>query len=177
MRKLAALLFIALLLGACAGQEALREARIDVEAGNEEQGLAKLAQAVKEHPNDKELRNYYERHKSVATQRYLALGDNARSAGALERAEQSYARALRIDPESERAKNALAGLQADREQSRVVAEAAEAFKKGEVREAEARVQSVLLQNPQNKEARTLARRIQASAVKQTVTPQLKAERI
>ena len=175
MRKLAALLFIALLLGACAGQEALREARIDVEAGNEEQGLAKLAQAVKEHPNDKELRNYYERHKSVATQRYLALGDNARSAGALERAEQSYARALRIDPESERAKNALAGLQADREQSRVVAEAAEAFKKGEVREAEARVQSVLLQNPQNKEARTLARRIQASAVKQTVTPQLKAD--
>jgi general secretion pathway protein D len=175
MRKLAVLFFTALLLAACASQETLREARIDVEAGNEEQGLAKLAQAVKEHPNDKELRNYYERHKSVATQRYLALGDNARSAGALERAEQSYARALRIDPDNERAKNALAGLQADREQSRVVAEAAEAFKKGDVREAQARVQSVLVQNPQNKEARALFRRIEASVVKQTVTPQLNAD--
>ena len=175
MKKIAAVLFIALLLGACAGQETLRQARIEVEAGNEEEGLAKLAEAVKEHPNDKELRNYYERHKTVAAQRYLALGDNARSAGALERAEQSYARALRIDPENERAKKALAGLQADREHSRVLAEAAEDFKKGEVRDAQARVQSVLLQNPQNKEARALARRIEASAVKQTVTPQLRAD--
>ena len=50
-----------------------------IEAGNEEQGLARLEQAMKDHPNDVEIRNYYLRHKAVAVQRYLQIGDNARS--------------------------------------------------------------------------------------------------
>ena len=50
-----------------------------IESGNEEQGLARLEQAMKDHPNDVEIRNYYLRHKAVAVQRYLQIGDNARS--------------------------------------------------------------------------------------------------
>ena len=102
----------------------MRQSRIDIEAGNEEEGLARLAAELQAHPDDTELRNYYLRHKSVAAQHYLALGDNARSAGALERAAQAYAKALRIDPENKRAKAGLDTLNADREQHRTSGEAA-----------------------------------------------------
>lgn len=105
MRKLLALMAIA--LAACATGVALRQSRIEIEAGNEEQGLARLAEELDAHPDDTELRDYYVHQRTLAAQRYLALGDNARAAGALERAAAAYARALRIDPQNERARAGL----------------------------------------------------------------------
>ena len=124
MRKVVTLIAIAIALVACTSEEALRQSRIDIEAGNEEAGLARLAEELKAHPQDTELRNYYLRHKEVAAQRYLALGDNAKAAGALDRAAEAYARALRIDPENKRAKAGLDTLNADRDQHRTPGEAA-----------------------------------------------------
>ncbi|TMH23917.1 MAG: hypothetical protein E6H63_17520 [Betaproteobacteria bacterium] len=124
MRRVVILIAIALALAACTSDEALRQSRIAIEAGNEEEGLAHLEQELKAHPDDTELRNYYLRHKAVAAQRYLALGDNAKAAGALDRAAEAYARALRIDPENKRAKAGLDTLNADREQHRTSGEAA-----------------------------------------------------
>ena len=96
MKKILALIVLSILIGACAtaSKEEFRQARIEVEAGNEEAGLARLEEELKKNPNDTELRNYYQRHKQVAVERYLALGDNARSAGAFERAEQAYSGGL-----------------------------------------------------------------------------------
>jgi cytochrome c-type biogenesis protein CcmH/NrfG len=110
MRKAVTLIALALAIGACTSKDALREARIDIETGHEEEGLARLEQELKTHPDDAELRDYYLHHKAVAAQRYLALGDNARAAGAVERAAAAYARALRIDPENEGAKARLGTL-------------------------------------------------------------------
>jgi general secretion pathway protein D len=109
MKRWLMLSLLALALAACTSREA-RESRIDIEAGNEEQGLALLAQEVNAHPRDTELREYYLRQKALAAQRYLALGDNARAAGALERAAAAYARALSIDPQNERARAGLDAL-------------------------------------------------------------------
>src|SRR4051812_33521323 len=100
MRNAVMFVAMALALLACTTRETLRQSRIDIEAGNEEQGLARLAAELQAHPDDTELRNYYLGHKQAAAQRYLALGDNARAAGALERAADAYARVLRIDPEN-----------------------------------------------------------------------------
>jgi len=124
MRKAAMLVAMALALAACTTEESLRQSRIAIEAGNEEEGLAHLEQELKTHPDDMQLRNYYLRHKAVAAQRYLALGDNAKAAGALDRAAEAYARALRIDPENKRAKASLDTLNADRDQHRTPGEAA-----------------------------------------------------
>jgi len=118
------LVAMALALAACTTEQSLRQSCIDIDAGNEEEGLARLAADVQAHPEDTELRNYYLRHKAVAAQRYLALGDNARAAGALDRAAEAYARALRIDPENKRAKAGLDTLNADRDQHRTPGEAA-----------------------------------------------------
>ncbi|HEY5897456.1 MAG TPA: secretin N-terminal domain-containing protein, partial [Burkholderiales bacterium] len=138
------------------------------------EGLARLEQQIKENPGDVELRNYYGRHKSVAVHRYIALGENARAAGAYERAEQAYKRALRFDPDNQMASNGLERMHKEREHRRVVVEADQAYKAGQVADAQARVKQVLAEDPHNKEARALLRRIEQKQVKDSVTPQLSA---
>ena len=105
MKKLLALILIALAVAACATNENFKQARIEVEAGNEEAGLARLEEEMKKHPEDAELRNYYLRHKEVAVQRYIALGDNARAAGASDMAKAARQHALMwlANPEIEEA--------------------------------------------------------------------------
>jgi general secretion pathway protein D len=174
MRKILALITLALVLVACATHENFKQARIEVETGNEEQGLARLEQEVKAHPEDVELRNYYLRNKQASAERYLALGDNARGAGALERAAEAYGRVLRVDPQNQRAKSSLEALRMDGEQRRTLTEANEAFKNGQVAQAQDKVREVLAQSPQNKEARALSRRIEEKTVKETLTPKLNA---
>jgi general secretion pathway protein D len=172
-KRVLALIFLALLV-ACATNENFRQARIEVEAGNEEAGLAQLEAELKKNPQDTELRNYYQRHKDVAVQRYIALGDNARAAGAMDRAQQSYQRALRFDPENQRAKAGIALVRKDREHRMVLADADQALKAGQTAEAQAKLRQILAENPQNREARALLRRIEERQVKETTTPQLNA---
>ena len=66
MKKLLVLILVALALAACATNENFRQARTEVEVGNEEAGLARLEQEMKANAQDVELRNYYMRHKEVA---------------------------------------------------------------------------------------------------------------
>ncbi|HEY5899655.1 MAG TPA: tetratricopeptide repeat protein, partial [Burkholderiales bacterium] len=173
MRRILALILLSLVLASCAHEE-FRQARIEVEAGHEEEGLARLEQQIKENPGDVELRNYYGRHKSVAVQRYIALGDNARAAGAFDRAEQSYKRALRFDPENAMARAGIEAIQRDQQHRRILVEADQAYKAGQAADAQAKVKQVLAENPQNKEARALLRRIEQKQVKDSATPQLSA---
>jgi len=174
MKKILALMFIALALAACATNENFRQARIEVEAGNEEEGLARLEQEVKAHPHDAELRNYYLRHKAIAVQRYLALGDNARSAGAADRALAAYERAARLDPENAQAQAGIAAVRKDREHRATYLEAEQAFKAGQSGEAREKLRQILADDPRNRDARALLRRIEEQQVKETTTPQLNA---
>ena len=54
---------------AAPAHDQFRENRELIEAGNVEEGLARLEEQVKENPKDEELRNYYLRHRAVAVQR------------------------------------------------------------------------------------------------------------
>jgi general secretion pathway protein D len=174
MKKHLALIFVALALAACATNENFKQARTEVETGNEEAGLARLEQEMKANPQDTELRNYYMRHKEVAVQRYIALGDNARGAGAMDRAMQSYERALRFDPENQRAKAGIEVVRKDREHRTLLVDADQALKNGRSAEAQAKLKAILAENPQNRDARSMLRRIEEKQVKETSTPQLNA---
>jgi general secretion pathway protein D len=179
MKKILALILLAPLLSilvtACAThQEEFKQARIEVEQGKEEEGLARLEQALKEDPNNTELRNYYLRHKAVAIQRYLDLGDNARAAGASERAVESYGRVLRMDPQNQRAKASIDLVAKDREHRALLNDAQRALNSGDEKGAEARLKQVLAENPQNKEARGMLRKIDEKSAKAQVNPQLNA---
>jgi len=174
MKNLLALIIITLALAACATDEQFKQARIEVAAGNEEAGLARLEQEIKAHPDDVELRNYYQRHKDVAVQRYLAFGDNARAAGAMDRAQASYERALRFDPQNRNAQIGLQFVRRDREAASMLVDAMQALKAGNTPDAQAKLKQIVSDNPQNKEAKSLLRQIEEKQYKEGNTPKLMA---
>ncbi len=157
-----AALLLAILFGVfgCAGSETFRDGQELVEAGNVEEGLERVEEALRRDPDDQEIRAYFLRHRAVAVQRHLAIAENARAIGALERAEGAYQRALRWDPENARAKAGLAAIAQDRRYGAEVAEAAELLKKGNSDAAYARAKAVLSQNPSQREARAIVRKVE-----------------
>ena len=141
-----------------------------LEAGNEEEGLARLEQAVKARPEDRELRNYYERHRQVAVQRNLWQGDHARAAGAPEAAEAAYRRALRFDAGNARAQ---AGLEAAHKDRTAIAEARAAqaaLDGGDEKSALERAKAALAANPAHREARAILRGIEMKNVRAEQLP-------
>ena len=172
MKKLLAFLILALVVAACATNEEFKKARIEVEAGNEEQGLARLEQEIKAHPEDVELKNYYQRHKDVAVQRYLALGDNARAAGAPDRAQAFYERALRFEPQNQHGQVGIQMVRKDREHRTLLVDAEQALKAGNTADAQAKLSKIVTENPQNKEARAMLRGIEQKQAKEASTPKL-----
>jgi general secretion pathway protein D len=175
MKKLLALFLSALLLAACATQETFKEARTLIEAGDEEAGLARLEQALQENPKDVELRNYYQGRKAVAVQRYLQLGDNARSAGQLERAEESYRLAQRFEPDNARAREGLEAAAKQRQSLGALAEAQAALKQGNMNEAYDRARAILEANPSQREARDIVRKVEEQRLKaESAPPKLNA---
>ncbi|HEV3007644.1 MAG TPA: secretin N-terminal domain-containing protein, partial [Burkholderiales bacterium] len=146
-----------------------------IEAGNEEQGLARLEEAMKANPNDAEIRSYYLRHRTVAVQRYLQTGDNARTAGQLDAAQAAYVRAQRFEPENANAKAGLEAVARDRASLSLVREAEDAFKRGDLDAALAKAREVLESNPSQREARAMVRKVEERKVKAEATsPQLGA---
>jgi general secretion pathway protein D len=164
----------ALFLVGCA-HETLRQSQHMIEAGNEEQGLARLEEAMKANPNDAEIRNYYLRHRAVAVQRYLQIGDNARASGALDQAEASYQRALRFDPENANAKTGMEAVARDRASRTLVLEAEDALKRGDADAALAKAKEALQSNPSQREARAIVRKVEEQKLKaEAMSPQLSA---
>ncbi len=172
MKKLL-LILAALALFGCAAHESLKRSEALIESGNEEAGLARLEEALKANPKDTELRNHYLRHRAVAVQRYLQLGDNARAAGQLDQAQAAYQRAQRFDPENANAKAGLEAVARDQASLSAVREAEEAFKRGQVDEAYEKAKQVLAANPTQRDARAIVRKVEEQKVKADATsPQL-----
>jgi general secretion pathway protein D len=174
MKKLILFLAAAAMLG-CAGQETLKQGQHMIEAGNEEQGLMRLEEALKQNPNDTELRNYYLRHRAVAVQRFLQAADNARAAGQLDAAETAYQKAQRFEPENANAKAGLAAVARERASLSVVREAEDAYKKGDLDSALNKAKEVLQGNPMQRDARAIVRRVEEQKLKaEQTSPQLAA---
>ncbi|HET7198649.1 MAG TPA: hypothetical protein VFI86_08285, partial [Burkholderiales bacterium] len=172
--KKASFLLIAALLASCASQESFREARYDMQSGREEEGLARMEAALAKNPGDLELRNYYEAHKAVAVQRYLALGDNARAAGRADVAQAAYQRALRFDPENAHGQAGLKALDMDRRHAALLKEAQELAQAGDDAGAERKLKEILAENPAQRDARAALRTLQEKALKASSTPKLNA---
>jgi general secretion pathway protein D len=168
MKKL--IFLLAILVAGCATHDSFRESRELIESGNEAEGLAQLEKLVQENPKDVELKNYYVSRREAALQRQLALGDQARSAGAFERAAAAYQQALAYDPENARAKQGLAAIEVDRQDRAQLAQASEALQRGDEDAAYETAKRVLQRNPQSREARSLVRRVEAAQVKAETTP-------
>lgn len=165
----------ACLLAGCAQHSLHRQGLDLVDAGQPEAGLAKLAEASSLQPSNRELRQAYFRTREVILQRWLAEAETARLKSDWDAAESAFRKMLAVDADNARARNGLQAVQQARRHRSLLAEAEEALKKGNAAAAEARVRAVLGENPAQREAQQLSRRLEERSIRAvSAGPQLSA---
>jgi general secretion pathway protein D len=175
MKKIVSLFTLVAFLSACATSHQFTQGQQMVEAGNVEEGLATIEQELEKDPGNAEIRNYYERQKAIAVQRYLQAGDNALSQNMLEPAESAYNRALRFDPQNARGKHGLSSVAKAKQTAGRAAEAEALLKKGETDAAYAKAKEVLAENPNQREAKAIVRKVEEQKHREeAVSPKLSA---
>jgi len=155
-----ALVALAAMAVSCSTSQSYLDGRSRVESGDVEGGLAQVEEELRKDPGNVEIRNYYERQKAVAVQRFLTTGDNARAAGRYDEAEAAYQIALRFDSGNTRAMEGTANVKKDRESAEKVLQAEAAMKSGDTDDALARAKEILKDNPAQKNARAIVRKVE-----------------
>lgn len=165
------------LLAGCASTGALDEARRMIDAGQVEEGLARIAKASAETPGNAELRAALISQREMAAARLLAEAEVLRVAGGRAQAESNYRRVLALNPGNVRAAEGIARLEAEVRADKAVAVAETALSKGDLVGAESIVQRALSESPSHRSARALARRIAERKSESTAVfePQLGVE--
>ncbi len=186
MKRCLPLLLAALMLSACSTRETLREessivevvdavveggkqlsaqswfreGRSLVESGKIAEGLDQVNLAVKLDPRRHEYRAYWARQRDLALQNDLALAESARALGDWQAAESAYRRMLALDPGSARARAGLEALPLEKRQRARLAEAEALLNGGDSPGAQQKVLGALADEPNNRDAQRLARRIE-----------------
>ena len=165
-----------ILAAGCATHAAMLEGRRLIEQGRAEEGIRRLEQGVKANPNDTELRNYYVRTRDLYVNQLLYEGEKARMLGRSDEAIAAFRRVLEFSAENARARAGLEAAEAEQKQRAAIAQAQASFDGGMAEEALAMLKQVLGENPSQKEAQALQRRIEESRAKAVVAaPRLKPE--
>ena len=173
MKRIVLLVMLALLAG-CATDAALIDGRRLIDQGRMEEGVRRLEQASKAHPDNLELRTYYEHCRDSYVDRLLYEGEKARILGHDEQALAAFGQALGFSPGNLRAQAGIDAVRADLDQLNAVREAQALFDAGKPGEALEKTKAVLKQNPSQKAAQALLRRIEEAGMKSR-EPQLRAE--
>ena len=166
-------LFSMLLLVACATARLRDEAVADLQVGNYEVGLQKLEQVVKAEPDDLSYKAELKGAREEAIRRLISEADKARSIGQFDTAEAAYKRALGIEAGNARATAGLAGLDADRRHIQLVALAQQDMEHSDFEAADARLRTVLAEDPGNLAAAKLQNKIAQSRGPMLTSPRLR----
>lgn len=162
-----------LLLGACAARGPVDDLRKAAGEGTPEERIARLEKAA---ASDKKMRGELFRQRELAVSQLVFDGDQLRRQGKADAALELYQRAVRMDPNSPRAREALRALDMDKRHQQALEQAEKLFQAGDLRGAGERTSEVLRENSNHRGARALARRVAEAqlAAKETVIPQLNA---
>jgi general secretion pathway protein D len=175
MRRIVSLLLLLLAAG-CAADTALNEGRRLIDQGSMEAGIRHLEQGSKAHPDAPELRSYYLRYRDLYVDQLNYEGDKARLLGHHDQALAAYGRALAFDPESKRAQSGMQATRVAQSQRDAVLQAQALFDSENDDGALKLTQDVLKQNPSQREAQALQRRIEERrTTKKTAEPQLNSD--
>ena len=158
-------LMAAILIG-CANQ-GLKVLDLNDE-GRIEEGLAKMQQQVREHPDRLDKRADYLRERDRAVNHLLKSGDRMYDQGRNEEAYSYYLRVLAIDEANTRARDGATAIEAAKRHGALLAEANTLFDKGELDAARAKLQSIFIENPQHAKALSLQREIDEKQVNNNV---------
>lgn len=137
--------------------------------GQLEAGLAKLEQAQREEPENREIQAVLLRSREEITAKLLFEAENIRFSGNLEQAEQTYQRILSLLPFNERAKEGIELIVLERRHIAAVNTAKAFLERGELAKAETLVRAVLQENPQQSHARQLISEINLRLSRPEVT--------
>jgi len=166
-------LMCAALVAACATAKLHQEGLDDFDHGRYELGLEKLNKAAADDPSNLTYKIDVTSRHSEAIQKLIAAGDKARANGDLDAAVTDYQRVLSIESTQSRAIKALEGVEADRRHARTLAQAEQEFKEGNTDLADARLSSILAEDPGYAAATALRSKIAASRGPVTLTPRLR----
>ena len=163
MKNRIILLSAVLLLAGCATDKVYREGERLMTEGQAEEGLKKLAEAVREQPNKVEYRAALIRAREQYVGRLLREGDEALKAAQFDVADARYRDVLRQHPENARAQAGLSGIDALRRNRILFAEAQAAYAKDETEVAGNLLRSILAREPDFAEAAALLRMVDEKA--------------
>jgi general secretion pathway protein D len=150
---------VAMLLAACAGNPSFKEGNALLDAGQVEQGLAKLEQALREDPHNAQFRIALLNRKGALVNGYIARADAQRQQGNDMEAEALYRQALAADPHSMVAQQGLAGLAQERRHRAIVRDAEAQLQRGDTAAALELLRPVLQEKPNQRDALRLKARI------------------
>ncbi len=162
------------LLAGCAADRLHREGMAEVEAGDYEQGVAKLGAAARRAPDNLAYRLDLRSRTDTAIQRLIAEADAARSAGRRDEATHAYRRALVLDPALDRALRGIEGVAADARHADAIAAAQKDFAAKELDRAETTVRAVLAEDPGFAPAVVLREKIDQARGPVQATPKLRS---
>src|SRR6185503_17491021 len=152
----------------------LQESRDHVAAGRSEQALILLERASRENPERLDYRAEYVRVRDLVAAQWLAQAETLRQSGQPEAAAVLYRRVQKYDADNVRARTGLQQLEADARHRAVVAVAEKLVKDERYLEAQDELRPVLVENPQQRDARRLQRLIDERTAKPAIiTPRLK----
>jgi general secretion pathway protein D len=164
MKRLAIAAVLA--LAACTtGGDLNREGRELVDAGQFEEGLARLEAASGLEPTNQRFRMDLLRARERSSDRVLRSAEQQRIAGKPDEARQLYERALVINPSDPRGRAGLAALDTEQRLGALVGQAQAAYKRGDTDGAIERLRLVLMENPAQRDALALQRQIEEQRVK------------
>lgn len=163
---------VGLLVAGCAGQLAYREGKTLAKEGKNEAALAKFQEAVNHDPRDPEYRAAYIQTRDRAVTQYVNQADRLLQDGKTSDAEKSYQHALLIDPYFDRARAGLRAIAADRRHMLLLKDAEAAWGKKDSDTAQAKLRTILAENPYQSGALKLKQTIQEKTVSQPVESSL-----
>jgi general secretion pathway protein D len=173
-RRASGALLILTLIAGCAAGKLHREGLAAIERGDYEVGVADLHQAVERDPSNMTFRLDFEARRESAVQTLIAEADAARRANQLEAASALYRRVRAIDASNDRARHGLAGIEGDKRHGEVLGAARKDFERKDLDAAEAKVHTILTEDPGYVPAQELAADINVARGPITVAPRLQA---
>ena len=165
MKTALSLLTCLLFLASCASDQAFREGERLMAEGRTQEGLTQLEQALREQPNNVQIRTAYLRSREGHLQNLLNQADADFKGEKLDGATSGYQAVLKLHPENNRALAGLVAIETARRNQALLQEAEGALQKGETDMARQKLRMVLAQDPRNVRAAALLKEADAKAGK------------
>lgn len=164
------LVTLSLLIG-CASQER-RDIESILQNGNTKEATRYIQAATNTLSKNANNRAEYYREREIFTVRMIGIGDAARKSGNYDLAESSYRQVLAAAPNNTRAQAGIQATETSRRHSLIIESSENMFKKGDLQAAEKELHSVLKDNPRNRDALALQRKISSKKTKAIINKTL-----